>query len=171
MSELPSYCHALLAAKSGTTLTFAEIAKSIEKPEVWTTALFFGQARCDAETAKKVVDLLKLGVTNSYVWGSDPQQRNITDEMVVDGLAGKGAGSMGVSGMVVRGGTWDGPPKVSLIFDSMSPAGTCLTLVGPSLVPTVRSLGRLRLELQGFDPGEGEPTPTSVYEQQLIVVW
>lgn len=113
MSELPSYCHALLAAKSGTTLTFAEIAKSISKPEVWTTALFFGQARCDLETAKKVVEVLKLGVTNSYVWGSDPQQRNITDEMVVDGLAGKGAGSMGVSGMVVRGGTWDGPPKVS----------------------------------------------------------
>jgi cyanate lyase len=117
MSELPSYCHALLAAKSGTTLTFAEIAKSISKPEVWTTALFFGQARCDLETAKKVVEVLKLGVTNSYVWGSDPQQRNITDEMVVDGLAGKGAGSMGVSGMVVRGGTWDGPPKVGSRLD------------------------------------------------------
>lgn len=113
MSELPSYCHALLAAKSGTTLTFDDIAKSIGKPEVWTTALFFGQARCDADTAKQIVEVLKLKVTNDYVWGSDPQQRTVTDEMVIDGLAGKGAGSMGVSGMVVRGGTWDGPPKVS----------------------------------------------------------
>lgn len=114
MSELPSYCHALLAAKAGTTLTFDDIAKSIGKPEVWTTALFFGQARCDTETAKKVVEVLKMTVKNDYVWGSDPQQRMVTDEMVVDGLAGKGAGSMGVSGMVVRGGTWDGPPKVCI---------------------------------------------------------
>lgn len=114
MSEIPSYCHALLAAKSGTPLTFDDIAKAIGKPEVWTTALFFGQARCDEETAKKIVEVLKLRVTNDYVWGSDPQQRTVTDEMVIDGLAGKGAGSMGVSGMVVRGGTWDGPPKVSL---------------------------------------------------------
>jgi cyanate lyase len=114
MSELPSYCHALLAAKAGTTLTFDDIAKQIGKPEVWTTALFFGQARCDTETAKKVVEVLKMTVKNDYVWGSDPQQRMVTDEMVVDGLAGKGAGSMGVSGMVVRGGTWDGPPKVCL---------------------------------------------------------
>ena len=114
MSELPSYCHALLAAKSGTELTFDDIAKAISKPEVWTTALFFGQARCDAETAKKIVEVLKLDVKNDYVWGSDPAQRTVTDQMVIDGLAGKGAGSMGVNGMVVRGGTWDGPPKVCL---------------------------------------------------------
>ena len=120
MSELPSYCHALLAAKSGTTLTFDDIAKAIGKPEVWTTALFFGQARCDAETAKKVVEVLKLDIKNDYVWGSDPQQRTVTDEMVIDGLAGKGAGSMGVSGMVVRGGTWDGPPKVSRVGSGLS---------------------------------------------------
>jgi hypothetical protein len=66
------------------------------------------------ETAKKIVEVLKLDFKNDYVWGSDPAQRTVTDEMVIDGLAGKGAGSMGVSGMVVRGGTWDGPPKVCI---------------------------------------------------------
>ena len=98
MSELPTYCHSLLAAKAATALTFDDIAKAIGKPEVWTTALFFGQARCDEETAKKITEVLKMASG---------------EDSVVSGLAGKGDGSFGVSGMVVRGGTWDGPPKVS----------------------------------------------------------
>lgn len=110
--EIPSHCTALLAAKAGSDLTFAEIAKAIGKPEVWTTAVFFGQARTDEATAKKLVEMLKIPPQYRYYWGEDPGTKTITDENIVDGLAGRGSGSMGVKGMVVRGGTWDGPPKV-----------------------------------------------------------
>jgi cyanate lyase len=122
--EIPSHCTALLAAKAGSDLTFAEIAKAIGKPEVWTTAVFFGQARTDEVTAKKLVEMLKIPPQYRYYWGEDPGTKTITDENIVDGLAGKGSGSMGVKGMVVRGGTWDGPPKVR----ASAPMGALLLL-------------------------------------------
>ncbi|GFZ49025.1 cyanase [Saitozyma sp. JCM 24511] len=114
--EIPSHCTALLAAKAGSDLTFAEIAKAIGKPEVWTTAVFFGQARTDEATAKKLVEMLKIPPQYRYYWGEDPGTKTITDENIVDGLAGRGSGSMGVKGMVVRGGTWDGPPKDPVLY-------------------------------------------------------
>jgi hypothetical protein len=128
--EIPSHCTALLAAKAGSDLTFAEIAKAIGKPEVWTTAVFFGQARTDEATAKKLVETLKIPTQYRYYWGEDPGTKTVTDEMIVHGLAGKGSGSMGVKGMVVRGGTWDGPPKVraSAVIRVLPRLDTVLTL-------------------------------------------
>jgi cyanate lyase len=131
MSELPSYCHSLLAAKAATALTFDDIAKAIGKPEVWTTALFFGQARCDEETAKKVTEVLKMASG---------------EESVVSGLAGKGDGSFGVSGMVVRGGTWDGPPKV-------------------------RSFLLCSYESREISPDEQDPVLYRLYEVLVVYGW
>lgn len=96
LDDLPSHSTTLLAAKTASGKTFDEIASAIDKPEVWTTALFFGQTRCNEETARAIAKVLNVG-----------------DESVVMGLCGKGSGSIGVEGMTVRGGTWDGPPKVS----------------------------------------------------------
>jgi cyanate lyase len=97
MLDVPAHSTALLAAKAKSGKTFDQIAEEINKPEVWTTALFFGQTRCDEETAKKIV--AALGIESG--------------EALVMGLAGKDEGSMGVEGMTTRGGTWDGPPQVS----------------------------------------------------------
>jgi cyanate lyase len=113
MFDVPAHSTALLAAKATSGKTFDEIAAALDKPEVWTTALFFGQNRCDEATAKKIVELLSIGETFTYAWGDSPEKKTVSGESVVMGLAGKGAGSLGVEGMSVRGGTWDGPPKVS----------------------------------------------------------
>jgi cyanate lyase len=113
MFDVPAHSTALLAAKASSGKTFDQIASAINKPEVWTTALFFGQTRCDEETAKKIVEVLSIGDTYSYAWGDSPEEKTVSGKSVVMGLAGEGSGSMGVDGMTVRGGTWDGPPKVS----------------------------------------------------------
>jgi hypothetical protein len=57
-STLPAYCIALLSLKSTSELTFAEISTKISKPEVWTTSLFFGQARTDKATAEELLKVL-----------------------------------------------------------------------------------------------------------------
>lgn len=63
LASLPPICHALLEAKAkkgelwrpsfrfrlpdlfGSGMTFEQIAKEIGRPEVWTAALFYGQAK------------------------------------------------------------------------------------------------------------------------------
>ena len=114
--QLPAHCSALLSSKSHSGLTFAEIASRLNKPEVWTTALFFGQARCDEPTAKAIVSTMGIPPVYEFHWGDHPEVRTMSDEMVVSGLMGRGSGSMGVDGMVVRGATWESPPKVSLTW-------------------------------------------------------
>ena len=102
--NVPPHCTALLAAKSESGITFAELAQKISKPEVWTTALFFGQAHADDSTAKAIIDALGIGSSVSY----GPENKSMSVQLLTAGLSGKG----GIDGMVTRGGTWEWPPKV-----------------------------------------------------------
>lgn len=45
LAGLPAACHALLEAKAKSGLTFEQISEKLGKPEVWTAALFYGQAK------------------------------------------------------------------------------------------------------------------------------
>lgn len=94
-SDLAPHCETVLAAKAASGLTFAQIADKTGKPEVWLAALFFGNATTDAETAAKIAQVIGL-----------------KDEAAIKALGGKGPGSLGVEGMVVRGRNWEWPPKV-----------------------------------------------------------
>jgi cyanate lyase len=51
----------LLEAKRAKGLTFAELGKLIGRDEVWVAALFYGQAKADADEAQKLVAALDLG--------------------------------------------------------------------------------------------------------------
>lgn len=106
--NLPPHCTALLSAKAESKLTFSEIAQKISKPEVWTTALFFGQAHADEATAKAIVNTLEIGSSVSY----GPENKSMSVQMIEGGLSGKG----GIDGMVSRGRTWEWPPKDPVIY-------------------------------------------------------
>ena len=108
--DLPHHCTALLSAKANAGLTFAELAQKISKPEVWTTALFFGQAHADEPTAKAIIEALNLKEDAQISYG--PENKVMSTDRVISGLSGKN----GVDGMVTRGGTWEWPPKVILTF-------------------------------------------------------
>lgn len=114
MSELPLHLRALLYAKTRSGLSFEAIAQQIEKPEVWTAAVFYGQARPDEATAKAIIKVLSIvePAQTSATTAEDPREY-CTERELVEELSGKGASSFGVEGMVVRGQQWDGPPKVS----------------------------------------------------------
>ncbi|WVR04335.1 cyanate hydratase [Kwoniella sp. DSM 27419] len=118
MLDLPAHCSALLVAKTLSGLTFAEIAKSIDRPEVWTTALFYGQATTDDKTAQAIYDVLgKDDFLQKYnAEYKQPEQVALTKERLVNGLAGKGEGNMGVQGMVTRGGAIELPPKDPVLY-------------------------------------------------------
>ena len=113
-APLPAYCTALLSWKSDSGITFAEIAAQLGKPEVWTTALFFGQAKTDDETARKLLAITQTDYNDTlkYYTIDDPTVKHCPGWAVVHGLSGKGVDSRGVDGMVTRGGTWEWPPKV-----------------------------------------------------------
>ncbi|OCF38887.1 cyanate hydratase [Kwoniella heveanensis CBS 569] len=120
MLDLPTHCSALLLAKTLSGLTFDEIAKSIDKPEVWTTALFYGQATTDETTAAAIFDLLD-GKDKSFLetYNKDylpSGQAQLTKARLVGGLAGVGEGNMGVKGMVTRGGSIELPPKDPVLY-------------------------------------------------------
>jgi cyanate lyase len=51
----------LLAAKRAKGLTFAELGKLIGHDEVWVAALFYGQAKAEADEAQRLVAALELG--------------------------------------------------------------------------------------------------------------
>jgi cyanate lyase len=108
--NLPAYCKALLALKSTAELTFAEIAQQIQKPEVWTTALFFGQARTDQKTAEQILQVLKADGIISYLDEDTGEEKSFSPSMIMKGLS---VGLAGNGGMVQRGSTWEWPPKVS----------------------------------------------------------
>ncbi|KAG8714892.1 Cyanate hydratase [Ceratobasidium sp. 394] len=54
---LPSVCKQLFDAKARKGMSFADVGKAIGKDEIWTAALFYGQAKPSAQ------DLAKLGET------------------------------------------------------------------------------------------------------------
>jgi hypothetical protein len=152
-AQLPAYCTALLAWKTESNLTFSEIAEKLQRPEVWTTALFFGQAKTDEETAKRLLDIAGTPADGlvKYSTIDDPTEKAIPASLIIKGLSGKGVDSKGVDGMITRGGTWEWPPKVS-------PWKLCrpkLTLIGPGHLPALRGLGRIRHVVQGLDQREG----------------
>lgn len=118
MASLAPHCQTLMEAKQASGKTFAEIAAAIGKPEVWTAALFFGNAVTDAETAAKIATEIGL-----------------KDEVAVKGLAGKGPGSLGVDGMIVRGQNWEWPPKVSSVVSL--PVCVCPAVCGRALSSAV----------------------------------
>ncbi|KAI5451195.1 Cyanate hydratase [Naganishia albida] len=60
LAGLPAACHALLDAKAKKGLNFEEISKQIGKPEVWTAALFYGQAKPDEATLTKLSEVLEI---------------------------------------------------------------------------------------------------------------
>ncbi|WVQ83931.1 cyanate hydratase [Cryptococcus sp. DSM 104549] len=109
LPNLPLHCKLLLRAKAGEELTFADIAKRINKPEVWTTALFYGQATTDKDTARKIYDVL----SGEVYFGAAVTERSL---LVLDGLSGTGDANMGVEGMVTRGATFEVPPKDPVLY-------------------------------------------------------
>jgi cyanate lyase len=113
-APLPAYCTALLAWKTESNLTFSAIAEKLGRPEVWTTALFFGQAKTDEETAQKLLELAGTPADGlvKYATIDDPSEKTIPASSIIKGLCGKGVDSKGVDGMITRGGTWEWPPKV-----------------------------------------------------------
>ncbi|KAK8846629.1 cyanate hydratase [Kwoniella newhampshirensis] len=118
MLDLPPHCRALLAAKTASNLTFAEIASSVHRPEVWTTALFYGQATTDDTTAEAIFELLgNSSLLENYNrdFVADGGVK-MTKERLVGGLSGRGEGNMGVKGMITRGGTFEVPPKDPVLY-------------------------------------------------------
>ncbi|GHJ90248.1 hypothetical protein NliqN6_6650, partial [Naganishia liquefaciens] len=91
LAGLPSACHVLLDAKAKKGLTFEQISEQIGKPEVWTAALFYGQAKPDEETLQKLAQVL-----------------DIFPEVLQDGLGG--------SYVVHRGESWTWPPKDPVLY-------------------------------------------------------
>ncbi|KIR36058.1 cyanate hydratase [Cryptococcus deuterogattii MMRL2647] len=117
MFNLPYHCKALLTAKQERGLTFDDVAKAINKPEVWTTALFYGQATTDSNTAEAI--LKALG--GEQHWANhnnklEPGQEKIDVKRVLNGLSGNGEENMGVKGMITRGATFEVPPKDPVLY-------------------------------------------------------
>lgn len=115
MFNLPYHCKALLTVKQESGLTFDDVAKAINKPEVWTTALFYGQATTDSNTAEAI--LKALGGEQHWADYNDklePGQEKIDVKRVLNGLSSNGEENMGVKGMITRGATFEVPPKVSV---------------------------------------------------------
>jgi len=116
LSNLPLYCKCLLAMKATGGFTFAHIAERLAKPEVWTTALFFGQAKCDLQTASMLIIILSDDGPGQTFLFQDPEsgaERQVARELVLSGLQGLGVVN---GGMVTRGGTWDMPPKDPVLY-------------------------------------------------------
>jgi cyanate lyase len=59
--DLSTSTKELLEAKRAKGLTFAELGKLIGRDEVWVAALFYGQAKADAEEAQSLISALDLG--------------------------------------------------------------------------------------------------------------
>ncbi|OWZ44098.1 cyanate hydratase [Cryptococcus neoformans C23] len=117
MFNLPYHCKALLTIKQEKGLTFDDVAKAINKPEVWTTALFYGQASTDESTADAILNA--LGGEQFWTDYNDRLERDqekIDIKRVLNGLSGKGEENMGVKGMITRGATFEVPPKDPVLY-------------------------------------------------------
>ncbi len=58
--EISEFTEVLMEAKEDKGLTFQKIGDILGRSEMWTAALFFGQAQATAEEAEKVVSTLEL---------------------------------------------------------------------------------------------------------------
>ncbi|WWC87304.1 cyanate hydratase [Kwoniella dendrophila CBS 6074] len=118
MMDLPLHCKVLLQAKISSGLTFQQIAEKIEKPEVWTAALFYGQAVTDEETSIKIYEVLGeetfiADYNHNYLL---PNTSKLTKDKVINGLLGKSENSLGVSGMVDRDKGIEMPPRDPVLY-------------------------------------------------------
>ncbi|WWC59046.1 cyanate hydratase [Kwoniella dejecticola CBS 10117] len=120
MMDLSEHNRALLLAKSLSGLTFQEIADKIDKPEVWTAALFYGQAVApDAETAQKIYEVLgENAFVTEYNHNHLPAgSHKLTKDKFVNALQGIGTPqSLGVKGMVDRDKGMEMPPKDPVLY-------------------------------------------------------
>ena len=115
----PPHAQLLFELKRQSGLTFAEIAERLGKAEVWTTALFFGQAKTDRDTALRLLSIVdpdreRRGFIDIRLPGA-PNSVEIFWEDVLEGLCGN---LLGAQGMITRGETAEWPPKVSYISQS-----------------------------------------------------
>ncbi|EIM90937.1 Cyanase [Stereum hirsutum FP-91666 SS1] len=62
--KLPPIIVQLFEAKAKKDLTFEEISKAIGRDEVWTAALFYGQAKGSPEDLKALAEILEIPHTN-----------------------------------------------------------------------------------------------------------
>lgn len=115
MSSLPLHLEALHKAKTDSRLTFAQIATKINKPEVWTAAVFYGQARPDEETAAAIVHAVLPGSNVMLQTRGSAERIAVSPDIIVQELAGMGQSNLGVGGMVLRNQGVESVPKVSLI--------------------------------------------------------
>jgi len=76
----------ILEAKGEHVLTFADIAATVGRSEVWTTSAIFGQARMDAEEAGALVDLLGLGPDVATALRDHPLKGSLDGPVPVDPL-------------------------------------------------------------------------------------
>ena len=58
--EISQLTQKILAAKEAKGLTFAELAKKVNRSEIWTTALIYGQSKATKEEAKTLCAALGL---------------------------------------------------------------------------------------------------------------
>ena len=114
-SELPLHLEALHKAKTESGLTFAQIAEKVGKPEVWTAAVFYGQARPDEETATAIVAAVLPGSNVMLQVRGAVERVAVSPDIIVQELSGKGQSNLGVPGMVVRNQTVDSIPRVSAV--------------------------------------------------------
>lgn len=115
-SELPLHLEALHKAKTESGLTFAQIAEKVGKPEVWTAAVFYGQARPDEETATAIVDAVLPGSNVMLQVRGAVERVAISPDIIVQELSGKGQSNLGVPGMVVRNQTVDSIPRDPVLY-------------------------------------------------------
>ncbi|KAI0686483.1 cyanate lyase C-terminal domain-containing protein [Cytidiella melzeri] len=59
-SSLPSICAQLLEAKARKGLTFADIAKALNRDEVWVAAVFYGQAKMEPQDIANLARTLDI---------------------------------------------------------------------------------------------------------------
>ncbi|KAG8714893.1 Cyanate hydratase [Ceratobasidium sp. 394] len=57
---LPPACRQLMDAKARKGMSFADVGKAIGKDEIWTAALFYGQAKPSAEDLAKLAEVLDV---------------------------------------------------------------------------------------------------------------
>ncbi|KAG8682660.1 Cyanate hydratase, partial [Ceratobasidium sp. 395] len=57
---LPPACKQLMEAKAWKGMSFADVGKAIGKDEIWTAALFYGQAKPSAQELAKLSEVLDI---------------------------------------------------------------------------------------------------------------
>jgi cyanate lyase len=76
----------ILEAKSRQSLTFADVAATVGRSEVWTAAAVLGQAQMDAQEAGALVALLGLGPEVASALQAHPMRGSLAESVPVDPL-------------------------------------------------------------------------------------